>query len=216
MFPLGTVLFPSVVLPLHVFEPRYRATARRLPRRRPRVRRRADRAGERGRRRATSAPTSAPSPASSRPRELPDGRWVAGPVGTRRIRVDRWLPDDPYPRAEVSDWPGESDADPDGAGRPRRPRCGGRSAWPPSSARRRPPPTVELADGPGPGHLPDRPPSPRSARSTSTRSSPPSPPASGSSVLDRLLPDAGGAARGPTRLRVRQLAQTRVQTPRVG
>ena len=25
MFPLGTVLFPSMVLPLHVFEPRYRA-----------------------------------------------------------------------------------------------------------------------------------------------------------------------------------------------
>ncbi len=24
MFPLGTVLFPSMVLPLHVFEPRYR------------------------------------------------------------------------------------------------------------------------------------------------------------------------------------------------
>ena len=25
MFPLGAVLFPSMVLPLHVFEPRYRA-----------------------------------------------------------------------------------------------------------------------------------------------------------------------------------------------
>ena len=25
MFPLGTVLFPTLVLPLHVFEPRYRA-----------------------------------------------------------------------------------------------------------------------------------------------------------------------------------------------
>jgi len=28
MFPLGTVLFPSILLPLHVFEPRYRALAR--------------------------------------------------------------------------------------------------------------------------------------------------------------------------------------------
>src|SRR5439155_458702 len=28
MFPLGTVLFPFVVLPLHVFEPRYRALTR--------------------------------------------------------------------------------------------------------------------------------------------------------------------------------------------
>ena len=25
MFPLGTVLFPTLILPLHVFEPRYRA-----------------------------------------------------------------------------------------------------------------------------------------------------------------------------------------------
>ena len=25
MFPLGTVLFPTMLLPLHVFEPRYRA-----------------------------------------------------------------------------------------------------------------------------------------------------------------------------------------------
>ncbi len=30
MFPLGTVLFPGVVLPLHVFEPRYRALTRLL------------------------------------------------------------------------------------------------------------------------------------------------------------------------------------------
>ncbi|MEY2438604.1 MAG: uncharacterized protein QOF97_3440, partial [Acidimicrobiaceae bacterium] len=29
MFPLGTVLFPSVFLPLHVFEPRYREMTRR-------------------------------------------------------------------------------------------------------------------------------------------------------------------------------------------
>lgn len=30
LFPLGTVLFPGVVLPLHIFEPRYRALVRRL------------------------------------------------------------------------------------------------------------------------------------------------------------------------------------------
>lgn len=30
LFPLGTVLFPGVVLPLHIFEPRYRALIRRL------------------------------------------------------------------------------------------------------------------------------------------------------------------------------------------
>jgi Lon protease-like protein len=30
LFPLGTVLFPGVVLPLHIFEPRYRELVRRL------------------------------------------------------------------------------------------------------------------------------------------------------------------------------------------
>jgi Lon protease-like protein len=30
LFPLGTVLFPGVVLPLHIFEPRYRDLVRRL------------------------------------------------------------------------------------------------------------------------------------------------------------------------------------------
>jgi uncharacterized protein len=30
MFPLGTVLFPHALLPLHVFEPRYRLMTRRV------------------------------------------------------------------------------------------------------------------------------------------------------------------------------------------
>ena len=30
MFPLQSVLFPTMVLPLHVFEPRYRALARQV------------------------------------------------------------------------------------------------------------------------------------------------------------------------------------------
>ena len=37
--------------------------------------------------------------------ELPDGRWALVAVGVRRIRVVRWLEDDPYPRAEVDEWP---------------------------------------------------------------------------------------------------------------
>jgi Lon protease-like protein len=44
--------------------------------------------------------------------ELDDGRWVLGTVGTRRIRVREWLPDEPYPRADVEDWAdGEPDVD---------------------------------------------------------------------------------------------------------
>jgi hypothetical protein len=34
--------------------------------------------------------------------ELPDGRWLLMVVGTDRIGVERWLPDDPYPQADVA------------------------------------------------------------------------------------------------------------------
>lgn len=47
-----------------------------------------------------------------RAEELADGRWVLGVVGMHRIRVERWLPDDPYPRAEAVEWPDVTDAPP--------------------------------------------------------------------------------------------------------
>ena len=37
--------------------------------------------------------------------ELEDGRRAVVAVGDRRIRVERWLDDDPYPVAEVIEWP---------------------------------------------------------------------------------------------------------------
>jgi len=108
MFPLGTVLFPSLFLPLHIFEPRYRQLARHcmdgdrefgvvL------IERGSEVGGDDVR---TSVGTVARILDAS---ELDDGRWVLGTVGTRRIRVTRWLPDDPYPRADVEDW---DDAEP--------------------------------------------------------------------------------------------------------
>ena len=114
MFPLGTVLFPSLFLPLHIFEPRYRQLARHcmdgdrefgvvL------IERGSEVGGDDVR---TSVGTVARILDAS---ELDDGRWVLGTVGTRRIRVTRWLPDDPYPRADVEDWddamPGPDAAD---------------------------------------------------------------------------------------------------------
>jgi len=39
-----------------------------------------------------------------RTEELPDGRWILAVLGMHRIRVERWLPDDPYPRAEIHEW----------------------------------------------------------------------------------------------------------------
>ena len=40
-------------------------------------------------------------------------RYALIAVGTRRIAVNAWLPDDPYPIADVDDWP---DDDPDAPG----------------------------------------------------------------------------------------------------
>jgi Lon protease-like protein len=108
MFPLGTVLMPSAGLPLHVFEPRYRAMVKDCL------------AGERQlgvvliERGSEVGGGDVRGDVGTRARivdaaELADGRWVIAVVGMRRIRVRSWLPDDPYPRAEVEDWP---DADP--------------------------------------------------------------------------------------------------------
>jgi len=36
-------------------------------------------------------------------RHLPDGGYALETVGVRRVRVARWLPDDPFPQAEVVD-----------------------------------------------------------------------------------------------------------------
>ena len=123
MFPLGTVLFPSLFLPLHVFEPRYRQLARHCMDGDKEfgvvlIERGSEVGGDDVR---TSVGTVARILDAT---ELDDGRWVLGTVGTRRIRVTQWLPDDPYPRAEIEDW---DDPDP-GAGAIDRYR-GVRSQW---------------------------------------------------------------------------------------
>ena len=103
MFPLGTVLFPTAVLPLHIFEPRYRKLmADCLAADREfgvvLIERGSEVGGGDVR---TDIGTVAQLVAAN---ELPDGRWYAVTVGTRRIRVREWLPDDPYPRADVETW----------------------------------------------------------------------------------------------------------------
>ncbi len=104
MFPLGSVLLPTAILPLHVFEPRYRAMIRTC----------LDGDGhfgvtliERGSEvgggdmRADVGTLAIIAEAQ----ELEDGRWAVIAVGTTRIRIVRWLEDDPYPRAEIEPWP---------------------------------------------------------------------------------------------------------------
>jgi Lon protease-like protein len=112
MFPLGSVLVPSMVLPLHVFEPRYRQLVRDCLDGTPEfgvvlISRGSEVGGGDVR---TDVGTVARMVEAG---EMPDGRFALHCVGTRRIRVTRWLDDDPYPRAEVADWPDEADGSPD-------------------------------------------------------------------------------------------------------
>lgn len=102
MFPLGSVLFPHMPLSLHVFEPRYQALVRDCLRNGNEfgvvlIERGAEVGGgdvrfEVG----TVARIVEAAP-------FPDGRWLLLCIGTRRIRVSTWLPDDPYPVALVAD-----------------------------------------------------------------------------------------------------------------
>ena len=104
MFPLGSVLVPSAGLPLHVFEPRYRALVRDcLAGGRELGVVLIERGSEVG---GGDVRTSVGTVARIvEAVELPDGRMAIAAVGVRRIRVSSWLDDDPYPRAEVVDWP---------------------------------------------------------------------------------------------------------------
>lgn len=104
MFPLGSVLFPGAVLPLQVFEPRYRELIAD-------VRTAESRFGvvliERGPEVGggdlrTSVGTMAEI---VRMGEAEDGRILVVAVGQDRIRVVRWFEDDPYPLAAIESFP---------------------------------------------------------------------------------------------------------------
>ncbi|MDQ1533282.1 MAG: ATP-dependent Lon protease [Actinomycetota bacterium] len=100
MFPLGTVLFPHAILPLHIFEPRYRAMMRDVLEGDQEfgvvlIERGSEVGGGDVR---FGVGTMAHIVQAS---ELSDGRFALAAVGVQRFRVERWLPDDPYPRADV-------------------------------------------------------------------------------------------------------------------
>jgi uncharacterized protein len=110
MFPLEQTVLPTAAIPLHIFEPRYREMARVVT-------------GlaepefgiamiERGREVGGDDERSSIGVVGRivQAEEFPDGRWGIVAVATRRIRVEEWLADDPFPRATVSDWP-DVDAD---------------------------------------------------------------------------------------------------------
>ncbi|HEX4219057.1 MAG TPA: LON peptidase substrate-binding domain-containing protein [Acidimicrobiales bacterium] len=100
MFPLSTVLFPGGQLPLQVFEPRYLAlTADCLGQDREfgvvMITRGSEVGG--GDQRVDTGTVVR----IDRGSQLPGNRLFLEVRGVRRIRVDEWLPDDPYPQAMV-------------------------------------------------------------------------------------------------------------------
>ena len=111
MFPLGSVLLPGTVLPLHVFEPRYLAMMRDCAEQYEyefgvALIERGSEVG--GGDQRTGIGTVARMVQLG---ELGDGRLLVVCIGTRRIRVNAWLPDDPYPLADVDAWPDSWAAD---------------------------------------------------------------------------------------------------------
>lgn len=110
MFPLGSVLFPGAVLPLQVFEPRYRALVDDVSEGDGRFAvvliNRGHEVG--GGDERTNVGTIADV---VRQGEAEDGRILIVAVGRERIRVSQWLEDDPYPRAQVEPFPDGDIAD---------------------------------------------------------------------------------------------------------
>jgi uncharacterized protein len=109
MFPLGTALLPGAVLPLHVFETRYRQMVHDM------LANDVDAPEfgvvmiERGRE-VGGGDVRTRVGTVARVIEmgaLPDGRYALVAIGSERLRVNAWLPDDPYPLADIDLWPDE-------------------------------------------------------------------------------------------------------------
>ncbi|HUE60841.1 MAG TPA: LON peptidase substrate-binding domain-containing protein [Acidimicrobiales bacterium] len=127
VFPLGTVLVPHGILPLHIFEQRYRALMNLLlwdgesgspkvlePGTEPEIGivliERGQEVG--GGEQRTGLGTVARFLDVER---TADGRFLVVLGGARRFSVVEWLPDDPYPVADVEDVP-EDNWDPSWSG----------------------------------------------------------------------------------------------------
>lgn len=109
MFPLGSVLLPAMVLPLHIFEPRYARLVEDclagdgtfgvcL------IERGSEVGGGEVR---TDVGTMARIVEAHL---IGDRRWAVIAHGVRRIRVTEWMPDNPYPLARTEPWDDEQPA----------------------------------------------------------------------------------------------------------
>ena len=101
MFPLSLVLFPGQILPLHIFEDRYRTMVEEIIDKDREfgvvlIERGSEIGGGDTRKSVGTLAEIIESEKSN------DGRWLLITKGTKRIETSRWLEDSPYPRAEVS------------------------------------------------------------------------------------------------------------------
>lgn len=103
MFPLGSVVFPFVPVPLRVFEPRYlKMVGRLLDEDEPGAEfgvvlvERGSEVGGGDQRASVGTMVRLVSVTAGA-----DDLVILG-MGTRRFRVERWLDEDPYPQADVS------------------------------------------------------------------------------------------------------------------
>jgi Lon protease-like protein len=111
MFPLGMTLLPGAVLPLQVFEPRYLQMVQDILRDDVNPPEFGVTLIERGHE-VGGGDARATIGTVARIIDMqvtPDGRYVLASVGTERLRINAWLPDDPYPLADVELWPDEGD-----------------------------------------------------------------------------------------------------------
>ncbi len=109
MFPLGNVVLPGELLPLNVFEPRYRqlvldCLAADAPEFGVVLIERGSEVGGGDVRTSIGTVTRI-----VRVMPLGNGRFEVVAAGLRRVSVLEWLDDDPYPRGDVEEWP---EADP--------------------------------------------------------------------------------------------------------
>lgn len=101
MFPLSLVLFPEQILPLHIFEDRYRTMVEEIIDDDREfgvvlIERGSEVGGGDTRKSIGTLAEIIDSEKSN------DGRWLLITKGTKRIETSRWLEDSPYPRAEIS------------------------------------------------------------------------------------------------------------------
>jgi Lon protease-like protein len=106
MFPLSTVAFPGAMLPLHVFEDRYRALIGDVLETTRQFGTVLISAGSEvggGDRRSNVGTLLKIEMAAP----FDDGRWMLATRAVERIRIVEWLDDDPYPRALIEEYPSD-------------------------------------------------------------------------------------------------------------